>query len=1576
MDVSAFLSEASFWVSDHAAKPLVHSAFHPVARWLVDAARPRVIAQLGFERPSVYFALCETVERLGLATSCVAVEPLTTAPPDNVRLNAASRRARETHARAFGTFSTLARVPIEEIIESFPDRSIDLIHPSDPGGVARFQRDLDAWRTKFSERAILLLPQTNIPGREGGSRDFHDDLARRHPSFEFTHGDGFGLIALGEAPPERVRALFDADGIPELRDAIRLAYARLGHGLAEAPALEAETRLETSDHGPTILDIGKSNGAANLHGASSIADEMPNRDGDDSASGFGSGASKTDVEELVLREENELLREDNERLRERIDRLDQSRRDLSRENATLRRENPLLQERLAHSQHDHALAVERLNELRRSTTLVLVEKGRKFRGRYFPQTRLHGRCLELVVRFARVSFQVGPRAAVGKAARRVLRKAGIAPRPVAPPSSMVPEPVPVYRSIVPTNGAPRFEDLPWSYTGSRPRDGARQRPTLKILLVSHASCRTGAPLCLLRLSEELSKIPDVECWTVLKNGGELSSQFARHAPTLDLSALAACGVARPDAPGEIASRFRDFSRKGVAICNTMAVSEFHEAFGAQGVPVLSWIHELPTFIDILGGREAIERIKRASHRTIVPANVVREALIAKFDFDPSRIQTLYYGLDAKTRGLSRETMRARVREELGLPEDARIVLGCGTIDLRKGADLFAQMGRTFLLETAPADLASRTFFLWIGHPVDQDLRKWLLHDIEKAGLSDRIRFLGTRDDMPPYFLGADVFALTSREDPCPFANLEAMESSLAVVAFQGGGGAPEVLGDGGIAAPYLDVKAMAEAARDLLSDDAKRLAMGERGRAAIRGHFTWPRFMAEFREVLEADYGLEPSKESTVSVIVPNYRHAPYLEARLRSIFEQTVPPREIIFLDDASPDDSVEIARRLALESPVPMRVVVNERNSGSTFRQWMKGFDLAEGDLIWIAESDDCAHPEFLERMLPEFHDRDVVLAYSQSALIGSEGRVLVKNFLAHTDDLSPARWRSRYSATCREEAEIALSQKNTIPNASAVIFRRCDEMDYAEELLGMRFAGDWLFYAMRIRGGKIAFVPEVLNYYRRHENTVSYQSCKADTHVEETLHVKIRVFETFSVSANAIRRGLGQTFLEYAMLTVRFSLKRPPLTMDARAGMLRLLDRARGALNRQTGGHGELKILFIVDSAQGGLDRLASIHLINALARDHQVFLCVASPAVASETSWEELDDRVIPIEGTLAVTPWSSQGFEGRFRAEVLKELIRFHQIDVIHSRFEEGDRLAAKINAELNLPWFIHMSDGSECWLADEADPSRDEALATVSGVFHEASDPSRLAERRPELAGKRWLRLFEGLRQDALPRPAGSIRKREGEFWVYLVSDDARLASDANAATAAVRLVNRLSAVERGGRRVRLVMADGAGSSSPGAAPLTFSVPRAADELDLIAQCDVAIAPHAGDACRVSSRVAALLAHNIPIIAPDKGAIHDMLSSTASGAGLEVESDGRPTLSADRMAVALLRYLKRPDLLAAHRDRAGRLFDGRFRVDQSQAVCEEAYLHARDFLVFARPARPGLSIESRTPREIASRESA
>ena len=128
----------------------------------------------------------------------------------------------------------------------------------------------------------------------------------------------------------------------------------------------------------------------------------------------------------------------------------------------------------------------------------------------------------------------------------------------------------------------------------------------------------------------------------------------------------------------------------------------------------------------------------------------------------------------------------------------------------KGADLFAQLCRLVLTRSrAESPLPTPGSSGW-GPGRTTYFQDWLIHDAQHGTREGPVGLHRPPRDTVPYFLAADLFALTSREDPCPFVNLEAMESGLPVVAFEESGGAPEVLEGAGICVPHLDVAAMAK----------------------------------------------------------------------------------------------------------------------------------------------------------------------------------------------------------------------------------------------------------------------------------------------------------------------------------------------------------------------------------------------------------------------------------------------------------------------------------------------------------------------------------------------------------------------------------------------------------------------------------------------------------------------------------------------------------------------------------------------------------------------------------------------
>jgi len=211
----------------------------------------------------------------------------------------------------------------------------------------------------------------------------------------------------------------------------------------------------------------------------------------------------------------------------------------------------------------------------------------------------------------------------------------------------------------------------------------------------------------------------------------------------------------------------------------------------------------------------------------------------------------------------------------------------------------------------------------------------------------------------------------------------------------------------------------------------------------------------------------------------------------------QTLPAVEIIVLDDASTDGSRAIAEQFVAEQGCVL--VTNAVNSGSAFTQWRRGIQRARGKYVWIAESDDLADSRFLAEMVDLLHaDPARVLAYSASEVIDEAGRPLgpATSTLLRAD---PRRWERDYANCGQSEIRNFLLFENTIPNASAVVFRR----DAYEAVGGvddsMQLCGDWKLWCALLSRGDVAYRSEPLNQFRRHAATVRRRTSAAAGFVE---------------------------------------------------------------------------------------------------------------------------------------------------------------------------------------------------------------------------------------------------------------------------------------------------------------------------------------------------------------------------------------------------------------------------------------------------------------------------------------------
>lgn len=237
-------------------------------------------------------------------------------------------------------------------------------------------------------------------------------------------------------------------------------------------------------------------------------------------------------------------------------------------------------------------------------------------------------------------------------------------------------------------------------------------------------------------------------------------------------------------------------------------------------------------------------------------------------------------------------------------------------------------------------------------------------------------------------------------------------------------------------------------------------------------------------------------KVPLVSVIVPNYNYAHYLPLRIESILNQSFNDFELILLDDASSDNSVEILKQYKGADKRITIVLINDQNSGSPFKQWQKGIELARGKYVWIAESDDYADTSFLNKTVSLLEQHPTAAyCFTGSYLVDENGKVLGKDMDRWTkkQQNSPMKYKL-FSGT--NYAARNLYWTNYIYNASGVLFRRSSFMQLSDDRWNsMRYCGDWWFWTFMALQGDVIEVYERLNNFRQHLNSVTIDSKQND-------------------------------------------------------------------------------------------------------------------------------------------------------------------------------------------------------------------------------------------------------------------------------------------------------------------------------------------------------------------------------------------------------------------------------------------------------------------------------------------------
>lgn len=234
-----------------------------------------------------------------------------------------------------------------------------------------------------------------------------------------------------------------------------------------------------------------------------------------------------------------------------------------------------------------------------------------------------------------------------------------------------------------------------------------------------------------------------------------------------------------------------------------------------------------------------------AHRVIAVSNAVARELRNSRITNDDRIAVVHNGIDVERFALTTFD-RAEFLRTLGLPAECLLVGSIGELRTLKRHDDFIRAAALI----APQFPQTHFVLAGIDTSPNGDVRKQLDQLVSELNLADRFHFLGWLDEAEKLLRAMDVFVSASETESFGLAIAEAMAAGCAVVATETEG-AREVVDDRttGLSVPIGDVEQIAEAIARLLTDEHRRMALGQRAKAAVAEKFSLQRMVDEIEAI-------------------------------------------------------------------------------------------------------------------------------------------------------------------------------------------------------------------------------------------------------------------------------------------------------------------------------------------------------------------------------------------------------------------------------------------------------------------------------------------------------------------------------------------------------------------------------------------------------------------------------------------------------------------------------------------------------------------------------------------------------
>ncbi|MGV8881102.1 MAG: class I SAM-dependent methyltransferase [Rhodoglobus sp.] len=224
IDSAEWLSAESYWTPPRivASGWLEHA---PFAAWITSVVRPKTFVELGTHNGYSFFSFCEFTERLGTGATCYAVDTWEGDEHAGFYAEKIYEDVSVVASDLYPDTAKLLRGYFDDHVDGFADGSIDLLHIDGRHGYEDVLHDFESWLPKVANGGVVLFHDTTVLDRGFGVHRFWDEIRQKYPSFGFEHGNGLGVIGIGDYPAV-LNALFTAS--PAEVERIQDFYARRG----------------------------------------------------------------------------------------------------------------------------------------------------------------------------------------------------------------------------------------------------------------------------------------------------------------------------------------------------------------------------------------------------------------------------------------------------------------------------------------------------------------------------------------------------------------------------------------------------------------------------------------------------------------------------------------------------------------------------------------------------------------------------------------------------------------------------------------------------------------------------------------------------------------------------------------------------------------------------------------------------------------------------------------------------------------------------------------------------------------------------------------------------------------------------------------------------------------------------------------------------------------------------------------------------------------------------------------------------------------------------------------------------